>query len=765
MDLRSFFARLLWVALLLSGCAEVDPATELLVVVDSNLPESEVKHVRAEVWDRDYKALLDGTDFTLRRPQLMFPFSYSISPRDKPFEVRVVVKALGVKPGDAQNVLVERHAIVKFRPGARLLLEMYLERLCQGVQCTDELTCKRGRCESAVETPPVAGPGERGGYEPRGNVIDPASHDGGTKTMDGSASVRDGSAAGDAARPPSEASTPAQCSRNEDCQKLVASAVPAGCARAVCTSTGRCEFQAADTDGDTVTTAACTVAPGIALTLGTDCDDTNPKVQPGAWDGPALAGMANSCDGIDDDCNGTADDTKRDGKSCACDPVKDIDVPCSELDGRTIAWPSGQPVGSCRYGKKSCVNGEWTPCTGVVPPAEQDRCEGGNDDSDCDNTPNEGCECTGVNMTPCGVTRGACRQGVQRCVNGRLTSCEGAVTPQPADSCGPESDENCNGVKHEGCTCVTGEVKLCRDIRGQVGPDVTFGDCPGEQAVCRSGAWDVSACTKSCSQCDAAAMAQCANGSCEDRFNDFECVCAPGYTSSNGGHACQRDYCTPNPCGEGGLCVPGFGLAQYGCICNPATSHFDDSLGKCVRNLCPRNACENGSCRELPGDWRCSCSTGFMLDGTMKKCVPAVTPCPPGACAGGRCVPGVGTHTCDCPSGTRENRATDSCEPIDPCAGVRCGHGGECSTWSNGMVACSCPAKGTAASSDGKSCVCAPGYQECDSSVAGCESLTSNVHCGSCDNACPLSAQCVNGTCKEIVIEPVPIPLPIDPSI
>ena len=59
--------------------------------------------------------------------------------------------------------------------------------------------------------------------------------------------------------------------------------------------------------------------------------------------------------------------------------------------------------------------------------------------------------CTGQPDLPCGSDVGACTPGVQRCVDGTRTTCEGAVGPS-AETCDGE-DDDCDMRIDEGGVC------------------------------------------------------------------------------------------------------------------------------------------------------------------------------------------------------------------------------------------------------------------------------------------------------------------------
>jgi hypothetical protein len=151
---------------------------------------------------------------------------------------------------------------------------------------------------------------------------------------------------------------------------------------------GVCTVKARDKDQDEKRNKFCKDPDGnVEIETGNDCDDGDPTIHPGAWDGPEGDGNPASCDGIDQDCSGTADDAVlSDMTSCACKPGTIAE--CSELpNGQPIEWPTGVPVGECKTGTKKCVadlstgSGKWELCTGAVAPTIE-SCDG--EDDDCD---------------------------------------------------------------------------------------------------------------------------------------------------------------------------------------------------------------------------------------------------------------------------------------------------------------------------------------------------------------------------------------------
>jgi hypothetical protein len=554
---------------LLSGCPSADPATEILVVVDSDLElGTELDALHVEVFDRAGRDQLVVQDFELGSDGSRLPMSFSLYPQGGAKSLRLVVTGRASSGGEAVDV-IERQVTATFRPQQRVLLSIHLERSCLNELCRDDdgertdLTCLSGSCEmtpAATLTP--AGDGLLGGYE-----------------MDAS-SVRPREAGADAARPLAEAGaaadarTPDECTEDEECVSKLGEVQPRGCARARCVD-GACVFEVADQDNDGDRQAACT-ASGVKLTPGQDCDDSDPNVSSLGWDGPAgmdgNTARRDQCDEVDNDCNGKVDDRTLAGASCACDPAKDVDVACSLLeDGSEVKWPTGAPTGRCRAGKRSCVDGAWTPCVGTVVPLEEDSCSSANDDSNCNGVQGENCQCTDGQKRACGTDVGSCETGEQTCSNGRWSSrCIGDVTAQASDSCDPMNDDNCNGSVNDGCKCINGTVSTC----GQVLP--TLGDCLDRPVTCTNGVWPNSVCEAQCNDCPA--TNPCEPGTCVDGRSSFTCDCPPGSTGDGTQKCVAVDDCpADDPCAPGS-CVDG--VNTFTCEC--PTEYEGNGTGACT---------------------------------------------------------------------------------------------------------------------------------------------------------------------------------------
>jgi hypothetical protein len=129
---------------------------------------------------------------------------------------------------------------------------------------------------------------------------------------------------------------------------------------------------------------------------------------------------AELCNGLDDDCDGTSDNG-----SLAADT--------------RIGATCGTSVGDCRQGTMACASGAPT-CTGAAGPTAE-ACDGR--DNNCDGVIDNGVPPGGA----CGTTRGRCVAGTLQCSGGVMT-CTGAVLPT-AETCNTV-DDDCDGTVDNG---------------------------------------------------------------------------------------------------------------------------------------------------------------------------------------------------------------------------------------------------------------------------------------------------------------------------
>lgn len=247
---------------------------------------------------------------------------------------------------------------------------------------------------------------------------------------------------------------------------------------------------------------------------------------------------AESCDGLDNDCNGTVDNFDR---YCFTGPSGTYDGGCP---GANCA-----PKGLCQRGTQTCVDGGWSnpSCTGqVLPTAEVcDKL-----DNDCNGTVDNGNPGGGA-MCSTGQL-GVCAPGTEQCRDGGI-SCVRNVNPS-AESC-DGLDNNCDGV-------VDTFTRYCF-----TGASGTFtGTCPGanctprgtcqrDTQTCLDGGWDNLAC---------AAQVLPTAEVCDSLDND--CNGSADNGNPQGGASCMT--------GQMGVCAAGTMRCQGGTV-------------QCVRNVNP----------------------------------------------------------------------------------------------------------------------------------------------------------------------------------
>ncbi|XP_064453504.1 neurogenic locus notch homolog protein 4 isoform X7 [Mirounga angustirostris] len=200
-----------------------------------------------------------------------------------------------------------------------------------------------------------------------------------------------------------------------------------------------------------------------------------------------------------------------------------------------------------------------------------------------------------------------------------------------------------------------------------------------------------------------------------------QCSCLPGWT----GEQCQlQDFCSANPCINGGVCLATH--PQIQCLCPPGFEGHacEHDINECFLDPGP---CPKGtSCHNTLGSFWCLCPTG--QEGPHCDLQPG--PCPPSGCSnGGTCqlVPGRDStfHLCLCPQGF----TGPGCEVNpDDCAGHQCQNGGTCQDGLS-TYACLCPEAWTGwdCSEDVDECE-AQGLPRCRNGGT-CQNSAGSFHC------------------------------------
>jgi hypothetical protein len=312
----------------------------------------------------------------------------------------------------------------------------------------------------------------------------------------------------------------------------------------------------------------------------------------GACTYPAPGPQPETCNGLDDDCNGLVDD----GVTAS---------PCV---------PNGAPAGlvyggtsQCVMGSTACVNGT-TVCAGWVGPSAE-VCDG--IDNDCDGTVDDGAAGVGV---ACGSSVPPCSPGVTACVNGALV-CSGGVQPQ-AEVC-DGVDNDCNGVVddgaladapapgHAGCWSLPG---MCCSFLAASG--ASLGWCPPVGATCDGLGVLQGVCHAGVLACDAGAWtcrgdqgpaAEACNGLDDDCDGEVD----EGVAGAGGACRTAEGECTAGvlECTPTGLRCSGVGPVAERCDGkdNDCNGVIDDGIDCGAGDACARVTCPAGARCTLRG--------------------------------------------------------------------------------------------------------------------------------------------------------------------
>ena len=240
--------------------------------------------------------------------------------------------------------------------------------------------------------------------------------------------------------------------------------------------------------------------------------------------GEVLPLPTETCNNIDDNCNGSVDENVT--QSCY--------TGASGTAGN----------GLCKAGTQTCSAGKFGACTGEVKP-QPETCD--NKDNDCDGQVDNGVTKSCYNGPSGTLNKGLCKAGKQTCSAGSFGACIGEVKPASSEACDTK-DNNCDGQIDEGCACVDNTVRDC-------GSDV--GECKKGKQTCSSGQWGacVGEVKKSPEICDG--KDNNCDGAIDETWSNLNASCSSGLGECmrSGKWVCKTDNsgveCNAKPAPKG----------------------------------------------------------------------------------------------------------------------------------------------------------------------------------------------------------------------
>jgi len=267
------------------------------------------------------------------------------------------------------------------------------------------------------------------------------------------------------------------------------------------------------------------------------------------------------------------------GKDDDCDGTVDEDCDCTNGQTQTCyGGPSGtKGKGPCKEGTQRCKDGKWEPCQGEVKP-QKEICDG--KDNNCDGKVDDGCDCLSGATKACGQhDTGLCKKGTQTCKGGKWQACTGEVKPQK-EVCGDGKDNDCDGKADEDCQCKPNTKQKC-------GTDV--GSCQAGQQTCsQAGKWG---------DCQGKVDAQ--KEVCDGKDNDCD-----GQTDEALTTTCKTACGTGKVVCQGGKLLPCDAPKPQKETCDGKDNNCDGKTDEGCQ-------CRNGVTR------KCGSSTGICQQGTQ----------------------------------------------------------------------------------------------------------------------------------------------------
>ncbi len=556
---------------------------------------------------------------------------------------------------------------------------------------------------------------------------------------------------------------------------------------AQCTSDADCPwgFSCVETlTVDGVETKQCVADAGICpctnnsveLGLSTPCERSNEfgscggkRVcqEGGLSDCDALTPAKETCNGLDDDCDGFVDEPDEAGGEFL--PLCDDGNPCSKdlCNGETGCSYEELDAGECLDGD-ACTIGDH--CAAGVCVGSPIACDDGNPctDDTCDGL--GGCQhlfnaadCD--DKDPCTVAD-ECNQG--ECA-GVAVACD-CLTD--ADCAVLEDGDLCNGTLECNtetfpyhCQVAAGTPVLCSQPTGP-GSFCLSAVCDPETGVCtQEPAHDGFACDdgNACSLgevcaagvCGGAGSANCADDNpCTEDFCDPQtgCLHQNNQLPCNDGNACTKgDSCAAGVCvggadvmcDDGNDCTADSCDAQSGCQYLPTAGDCDDGNACTLDDTCMAGKCVAGKLQYCDDDNPCTKDTCTPQGGCLNMPVAGACddndPCTLNdTCSNGQCVPGFVVKCDDGNPCTSEVCVAGECQTefLD----IPCDDGNACSTKDHCLLG-KCQPQGVLDCDDDNPCT----TDACDEDD-GC---VYQLFVGPCEDGdlCTVEDTCINGEC------------------
>jgi hypothetical protein len=488
-----------------------------------------------------------------------------------------------------------------------------------------------------------------------------------------------------------------------------------------------CDAAMVDDDCDMMVNegCACSGTGSRACPLPGVCASGIQTCAGGAWGSCSVLPATETCDNLDNDCNGTVDDGLR--VTCYADNDDDgyaltgasTSTFCP-VSGRSAV--GGCPVNFTNRAPVSITTRDCNDTSATVSPGDPELCDASRVDEDCDGVANPSsiCACSGVETRAC-PQPGVCANGIQTCGSGAWGSC--SVLPS-TESC-DNLDNDCNGTVDDllRVTCYADNDDDGFAVMGA--STSTFCPVSGRSAVggCPvnfTSRAPVSAVTTDCNDtsasvnpvalelCDAARVDE----NCDGVANPFSiCACSGVETRA---------------CPQSGVCASGIQTCASGawgsCSVLPSTESCDNLDNDC-----------NGT---VDDGLRVTCYADNDDDGYALMGASTSTFCPvSGRSAVGGC-PVNFTNRAPATATTRDcNDTSASVSPVAPelCDAARVDE--NCDGVANPSSLCAC--SGTETRACPQPGACASGIQTCGSGAWGtCSVQPATESCDNVDNDC-----------------------------